>query len=190
MKATASIRRVMWAAALAAGALAIAAGPVSATPTDTDSWDGRCAVSGTLTFDDAFGGEPTFTSWREEAFGTCTGVLNGVPVADTPIVVGGSGSGTLSCLVGGTDVRLTNTVTFTRATRGRGDDVSIAFSGRSITALGESVALMRGDVSGEALGHVDFLTSSGVDAVDDCSTNSVTSMSFRATTRTLSTMRG
>lgn len=190
MKMRAIIRRATRAAGLAACAVAVAAAPASATPTATDSWDGRCSVSGTLTFDDAFGGEPTFTSWREEGSGICSGVLNGVPVANTPITVMGSGSGTVSCLVGGTDMRMTNTATFTRGTRGRGDDVSIAVSGQSMTVLGESVALMHGEVSGETLAHVDFFLTSGPDTAEKCSTNSVTSMSFRATTQTLSTMRG
>lgn len=187
---TGSIRRAMWGAALAAVALTASAGPASGASQAVDSWSGRCAVAGTLTFADAFGAEPAFTSWREEGSGTCTGVLNGAPVTRTPTVVRGRGSGTLTCLVGGTDVRLANAVTFTRGTRRRGDDVVIGLSGRSLTALGESVALMRGDVSGEALGHVDFLTTSGPDVTEDCRTSSVTSMSFRATTQTLSTMRG
>lgn len=81
-------------------------------------------------------------------------------------------------------------VTFTHGTRRRGDDDSIGFSGRSATALGESVALMHGNVSGEAIGHVDFLTGSSIAAADKCARNSVTAMGFRATTRTLSSMRG
>jgi hypothetical protein len=171
-------------AVLATATALLATSPAAAA----SSLDGSCAVSGKLEFDPPLGNEPRPTSFRDQASGTCTGSLNGVPQVDAPVVIRGRGSGTLSCFAG----RAMNLgrLIFTRGTKNDADDVKIDFVAETTGGLLEFVGTFRGAVSGTGIAHVNFLPYADESGLAACESGELASARYDLFTRTVSPLVG
>jgi len=150
----------------------------------TGSAQGQCELVGALTFRPPIGNEPVETRYRDRAEGTCDGTLNGGPVVDSPVVLRGRGRGTVGCLSGQT--RTKGTLTYTRGTPRRSDDVVFRYIAHSTGALTQflSVSFDReGEVSGVA--HIDTLSQGDPSAFERCEAGTLTRVPYRATIGTL-----
>jgi hypothetical protein len=177
-------KRVGVIAVLATAAALLAPSPAGAANT----LDGSCTVSGKLEFDPPLGNEPLATSFRDQASGTCTGTLNGVPQVDAPVVIRGKGSGTLGCVAG----RATNLgkLIFTRGTKNDADDVKIDFVAETTGGLLEFVGTFRGAVSGTGIAHVNFLPYADESGLAACESGTLASARYDLFARTVSPFVG
>ena len=153
-----------------------------------NTFDGSCTVSGMFKFDPPLSNELQATSFRDYASGTCTGTLNGVPQVDTPVVIRGKGSGTLSCLAG----RATNLgkLIFTRGTKKEADDVTIGFVAETTGGLLEFVGTFRGAVSGTGIAHVNFLPYADESGLAACESGTLASARYDLIARTVGPLVG
>jgi hypothetical protein len=168
-------------------AVAIAAVP-AASASAANTFEGSCALSGRLTFDPPLGNELRETAFADQASGTCTGTLNGVPQDAAPVAIRARGSGLLSCLAG--DATTSDTLTFTRGTRRAGDDLRIRFSTATSGAALEFVARVSGNVSGSAVAHVNFAPYTDQAATEACFVGTLGSAQYDLTARTLTPLVG
>ena len=162
------------------GLLALGVAPASAARSG-DIAEGRCTLRGETVFDQPIGGEPIVVGYRDEATGTCTGSLNGVPHTDTPVLLSGSGTGTLSCLFGQT--RFEGALTYTRGTKRRGDDAVFGVIGESTGLLGQFVVRSHGTVAGEGIGSVNYLPNE--QTMNACAEAALSRISYELTTQTI-----
>jgi hypothetical protein len=146
-----AIRRVGLIALLAVVAATMPASPAAAANT----MEGTCTLSGWVKLDPPVGNELREIRFRDQASGTCSGTLNGVPQQDAPVVIRAQGSGTVSCLAGQTTE--SGTLTFTRGTKSDADDVKIHYSNNITGVSVEYVGTFHGAVSGEGIGNVRLL---------------------------------
>lgn len=154
-----------------------------------DRFDGRCAVTGTIRFDQPVGTEPRTTSFRERARGSCTGKLNGKRVVGSPVRIRTRGRAELSCLfVNASNIR--SRIRFTRRTPTRRDDAVISFIGDATGSLGQTVSRIRGAVSGRAVAYVSFLAYSDARTMERCQSGSLTRQRFDATSQTITPLVG
>ena len=115
---------------------------------------GTCHMTGRITFADSVGSEPEHTTFTDFAAGTGTGTVNGRFMANERTFLRAAGGGLLSC--GANRVTDPGTMTFTRNTATRADDVEIDYIAHSQGVFGQVVSRIRGRVSGESIGSVRF----------------------------------
>jgi hypothetical protein len=179
--------RVRWAAAIALLAVVAAIMPVSRAAA-ANTVEGTCTFSGWLTFDPPLGNELRETEFRDYATGACTGMLNGTPQENAPVVIRGKGSGSLSCLAGHTTS--SDTLTFMRGTDSNDGDVKIRFFTDTTGALTHFVSRFRGAVSGEGICYVSFLPYADQSALAACQAGSFGSAHYDLTARTITAVVG
>ena len=91
---------------------------------------------------------------RGGAAGTCTGFVNGEFMANERTLLRGAGGGLLSC--GAARTISKGTLTYTRNTATTADDVEVDYIAESQGTFGQIVSRVRGRVSGESVGTVNF----------------------------------
>ena len=123
-------------------------------PGGEDTASGRCSLTGRITFADPVGFEPEQTTFTDRAEGTCTGFVNGEYMANERTLLRGAGGGSLSC--GAARTISTGTLTYTRNTTTRSDDVVVDYIAESQGTFGQIGSRVRGRVSGESVGTVSF----------------------------------
>jgi hypothetical protein len=163
----------MASAALATPAATAAKGP------NTFEW--TCRLSGVLVFDEPLGNELRTTTFTDTASGTCSGILNGVPGEDIPVVNSVSGSGTLSCLAG--ETMTDDTLIFAR-------HFPIRIFTRAAGGLTQFVANSTGAVSGEAAVEVNFLSYFDESTQAACQAGTLTSARYDLLARTVTPLVG
>jgi len=174
----------------AAGVMAVPAQASHGNPQGAavTSFEGSCSFSGVFRFDPPLGNLPQATRFHDRAAGTCTGTLNGQFTSEAPIVIRAKGYGSLGCLAGeGTNF---GTLTFTDATRRRGDDVSLRFSTEAAGGLTQFVARVRGAISGEGIARVDFLPYSDQAVRDACTAGTLETARYDVVVQTITPIVG
>ena len=123
-------------------------------PGGEDTSSGRCRGTGRITFAEPIGFAPEQTTFTDRAELTCTGFVNGEFMANERVLLRAAGGGLLSC----TANRVTDPgkLIFTRNTATTADDVVIDYIAESQGIFGQVVSRVRGRVSGESVGTVNF----------------------------------
>lgn len=175
------MRRATLIIGLALAAAAAAASPAAAA----NSLEGTCSLSGQLDFDQPLGNQPRETSFRDQASGTCTGTLNGVPAQNVPVVLRAKGSGTVSCLAAHTTS--TGMLTLTPST---GGSVKIRFWTDVTGALTQLAARFGGAIAGQGIAHVSLLPYADQSVMAACQAGTLRSARYDLVTRTITPMVG
>jgi hypothetical protein len=147
-----------------------------------DRFEGSCSLTGELRFDQPLGNELSQSGFRDRASGTCTGTLNGVSRANTPVAIRAQGSGTLSCLAGHTTG--SGTLTFTAET------AKIRFFTDTTGGLTQFASRFRGAVSGEGVARVNFLPYADQSTMASCQAGTLESARYDLSARTTTPLVG
>lgn len=159
---------------------------IPATGASAATWEGRCEIAGTTTFATPIGGLPAEHSYSDSGTGLCTGTLDGVQKADTPIVLAAEGAGTLGCLAGNSIMQ--GTITFTQGTETPDDDVAHGYIGEASGGIGQFVSRTRGTNGGSGISIVSARSDQAT--FDACYAGTLGSVSWDATTRTFTPNEG
>ena len=145
------VRHAMVALGLTAALIGLELAPASAKE-DSDSFAGVCSFQGTVKFSPrATNSQRTLSTWYD-ATGSCNGDLNGTPVSNAPVTMGGGAHAVDgSC-------RQANTTKPGRAEITFADGSVIAFTFEFSYVRTEGVWSVRGQQSGSAVAHASFLT--------------------------------
>ena len=140
-------RLLLMSLALAAFALVPVA---SASAANTVS--GACSIAGSAHFSPTgLTNTPQTLGYNFTGTGSCSGTLNGAPIANAPVSASVNGSGTLSCAA---SLSTSGTGTLTFPNQG----VTIGF-GISLAGAGSEVAFeLTGNGGGSGAGHASFAT--------------------------------
>jgi hypothetical protein len=175
-------RAMMSVTAIAVSVVSAAgAAPAATAAKGPNSFEGTCMLSGKLVFDEPLGNELRTTTFTDTATGTCSGILNGVPGTDIPVVNTVTGSGTLSCLAGET----TSDDTLTFAHR-----YPIRIFTQAVGGLTQFVAKSTGAVSGEAAVEVNTLPYFDDSTQAACEAGTLTSARYDLIARTITPLVG
>jgi hypothetical protein len=179
-----------WAAAIAAAIAALALAGSAAAREEPTTFDGSCSMDGVLSFGDELGLLPEPSTWALDVAGTCTGTLDGAPVAGTPATIGIAGAGELGCLASLSPGGSPGTLSFTRDPRRRSDDATIdfifgTFANATITSLPWRGT---GAVSGELVGHSIFPAEQKL--LEDCGAGTLGATPVHVTVRTAGPFSG
>jgi hypothetical protein len=174
------MRRIAIVLAATAASL-LAAGPVSAKPSQPNSFDGTCKLSGGFVFERPIGPMPQTMSFSDSATGTCGGKLNGVQRENIPVVNEVSGWGTFSCSIG--DAHTSDTLVFAKR-------YPIHIFTESAGALTQFVAHSSGAVSGDSVEHVNLLPYTDQSTLEQCQAGALRSAHYDLDAQTLSPLVG
>lgn len=182
------MKRLALATLVVAFASAAYAAPAGATVT----FDGLCDIDGKAWFGTPLKPVAQEMDWGFDSTpggGTCTGLLNGKLVVDTPIDVTVAAHGPISCGVLGYSVRGSFEATFPALTSG--DNI---LSGRlSLAAVAAQNALVvEGDEGGAATGRASFFGQNDqVAVIEGClDGNTITELNVNVTVKTVTPLRG
>jgi hypothetical protein len=174
-------------AAMCFAVMAVSVGSAAwATPAATaakgpNTFEGTCRLSGVFVFDQPLGNELRTTTFTDTASGTCSGILNGVPGEDIPVVNSVSGSGTLSCLAG--ETLTDDTLTFAHR-------YPLRIFTRAAGGLTQFAAYSTGAVSGEAAVEVNTLPYFDESTQAACQAGTLTSARYDLIARTITPLVG
>jgi hypothetical protein len=142
------MRRLLALLALTLGAIVLA--PVASSSAATVS--GVCTISGSANFaPNGLTNTPSSLSYDFGGTGTCSGTLDGAPIANAPVSAHASGPGTLSCAA---SLSQNGTGTLTFPAQG----VTIGF-GITLAGGGTEVGFtLTGNGGGAGAGHATFAT--------------------------------
>jgi hypothetical protein len=155
--------------------------PAATAAKGPNTFEGTCRLSGELVFDEPLGNELRTTTFTDSASGTCSGILNGVPGENIPVVNSVSGSGTLSCLAG--ETMTDDTLVFAR-------HFPLRIFTRAAGGLTQFVADSTGAVSGEAAVEVNFLPYFDQSTQAACQAGTLTSARYDLVARTITPLVG
>jgi len=178
-------RATFGAAAAVLAALVSAAGGATAAyarpARSPNTFDGTCKLSGELAFEQPLGNLPRAITFTDEAAGTCTGALNGMPVQDAPVVNHVRGSATASCLAGRSLSH--DTLVFPRG-------IAIHLISDATFGLTQGVSHTTGAVSGDSLVHVNFLPYTDQSTLAACQADALRSARYDLVARTITPLTG
>lgn len=178
--------------ALATIVVALASASFAAPAGATVDFDGLCDIDGQSWFGTPLKPLAQEMDWGFDSNpggGTCTGLLNGQLVVDTPIDVTVAAHGPISCGVAGYSIRGSFEATFPALTSG--DNV---LSGRlSLAAVAAQNALVvEGNDGGAATGRASFFGQNDqVAVIQGClDGNTITRLNVNVTVKTVGSLRG